>query len=211
MTAGADPCDITLRSYSAATDRYIARTTASGAICRYLDRLADLVGRGHILELGSGPGWDADYLEGRGVRVTRTDASAAFVDRLRHLGHCARMLDARWDEFGGPYDGLLANAVLLHLSPEQFQDVLDRAWRAVRPGGLLAITLKEGEGSAWSTAKLDLPRHFTYWLEPELHGALEGAGWVDTEIKHVDEPSEPWLYALARRKTSPPVATQRSG
>jgi protein-L-isoaspartate O-methyltransferase len=38
------------------------------------------VGRGHILELGSGPGWDAAYLERRGVQVTRSDATRAFVE-----------------------------------------------------------------------------------------------------------------------------------
>jgi hypothetical protein len=35
---------------------------------------------GHILELGSGPGWDAACLELRGVQVTRSDATRAFVE-----------------------------------------------------------------------------------------------------------------------------------
>jgi protein-L-isoaspartate O-methyltransferase len=52
----------------------------SGNSLAYLDRVAGLVGRGHILELGSGPGWDAAYLERRGVQVTRSDATRPFVE-----------------------------------------------------------------------------------------------------------------------------------
>jgi trans-aconitate methyltransferase len=206
MTAGADPCDITLRSYSDAIDRYIAGTEwPSAALTRYLDRIAEVVGSGHILELGSGPGWDADYLEARGARVSRTDASVAFVDRLRRHGHCARVVDARRDDLGGPYDAVYANAVMLHLSAAQVDSVLRRAWHAVVPGGLLAVTLKDGDGSAWSTAKLDRPRHFTYWREPALRAALGSTGWTDINLEHVDGPNDPWLYALAQRGIAPPT------
>lgn len=52
----------------------------------YLDQLAELVGAGTVLELGSGPVWDAAYLEGRGPRVVRTDAVSAFVDLLLATG-----------------------------------------------------------------------------------------------------------------------------
>jgi len=67
------------------------------------------------------------------------------------------------DDFGGPYDAVLADAVLLHVTREQFVDVLQRARHAVASGGVLAITLKEGDGEAWTEAKLGRPRHFTYW------------------------------------------------
>lgn len=129
------------------------------AVLAYLDRVARLVGAGTVLEFGSGPGWDASYLESRGPRVVRTDGAPAFVAMLRAAGHSARLLDVRVDDFGGPYDAVLADAVLLHLTREEFVDVLRRARRAVRSGGLLALTLKEGDGEAWTQAKLGLPRH----------------------------------------------------
>lgn len=67
-----------------------------------LDRYADLVGSGRVLELGSGPGWDALHLEARGVRVTRSDATGAFLTRLRAAGHEALHLGVRTDDLGGP-------------------------------------------------------------------------------------------------------------
>lgn len=170
--------DVTLRSYEAGADAYLQQSPPPGTRVRaYLDQLADLVVAGTVLELGSGPGWDAAYLESRGPRVVRTDAVNAFVDLLLAAGHPARLLDVRVDDFGGPYDAVMANAVLLHLSREQFVDVLGRARCAVAHHGVLAFTVKEGDGERWSRAKLGLPRHFTYWREPELRSALEANGW----------------------------------
>ena len=79
---------------------------------------------GCVLELGTGPGWDADLLETLGLSVERTDAAIAFVGRLLEAGHQARVLDARAADYGGPYDGVLADAVLLHLDPARCEDAL---------------------------------------------------------------------------------------
>lgn len=200
------PGDVTLASYEAGTQRYLDHSTPPGPLVRaYLDEVARRVGDGRVLELGSGPGHDADHLESRGVRVLRTDATAAFVERLRAAGHDARLLDVRTDDLGGPYVGVLADAVLLHLTREELDDVLARARRATRAGGVLAFTVKEGDGEGWSHAELDLPRHFTYWREPGLRAALERAGWhvrslerVAGRRERVAGRREGWLFVIAQ-------------
>lgn len=195
----ARPGDVTLATYEAAAQVYREQTAAtSRQAVEFLDRLADLVGSGQVLELGSGPGWDASYLEGRGLTITRTDAARAFVEMMRQDGHEARLLDARVDDFGGPYDAVLADAMLLHLNREEFADVVRRARAAVVPGGILGCTLKEGDGEAWSEDKLGLPRHFTYWREPAVRTVLEDAGWAVLSIDLRAGRHEPWLYVLAR-------------
>jgi len=191
--------DVTLASYEAAAGAYLQQSPPPGLrVQAYLDQIAELVGAGTVLELGSGPGWDAVYLESRGSRVVRTDAVNAFVDLLLAAGHPARLLDVRVDDFGGPYDAVMANAVLLHLSRDHFVDVLGRARHAVAGHGLFSFTLKEGVGGGWSRAKLGLPRHFTYWRERELRSALEANGWQVLSLEHVTGRVEPWLYVLAR-------------
>ncbi|ARE33981.1 hypothetical protein A0W34_12115 [Rhodococcus sp. BH4] len=63
-----DAGDITLASYEAGANLYAARPYVMGeAMVRYLARIAKLVDGGTILELGSGPGRDAEYLESLGV------------------------------------------------------------------------------------------------------------------------------------------------
>lgn len=131
--------------------------------------------------------------------MTRSDATRAFVERLRAAGHQAQLLDIRHDELGGPYDAVLANAVLLHLSRAQFRSALGRIRQSVTHAGLLAVTLKEGDGEQWSTVKLGLPRHFTYWREPALRQALHDTGWHVTFLAHVPGRTEQWLHVIAQR------------
>ena len=47
------------------------------------------------------------------------------------------------------------------------------------------------------TAKLDLPRHFTYWREGPLREVLASTGWWPVAIERV-QGREPWLYVLCR-------------
>lgn len=194
-----DPGDITIASYDASADVYAAQTSSTSPVrVAWFDRVVDAIGTGHVLELGSGPGWDAIELEGRGLRVSRTDATPAFLAMLRAAGHDARHLDVRTDDLGGPYDGVFADAVLLHLDRTQFADLLARARAAVVDGGVLAFTIKEGDGDEWHERKLGLPRHFTYWREPAVREVLGATGWDVVALEHVKGASEPWLYVIAR-------------
>ena len=199
-TAVPDPGDVTIATYQARAQRYAEQTAnPSAALIEFHDRFAALVGTGaRVLELGSGPGHGASYLESRGVQVDRTDATPAFVEMLRASGHAARLLDARFDELGGPYDAILADAVLLHLGRDQLEQLLVRARHAVTTNGVLAATLKEGDGAAWSNARLGRLRHFTYWREPALRELLTRTGWTVISLDHVQGAVDPWLYLLAR-------------
>lgn len=150
-----------------------------------------------VLEVGSGPGLHARHLEERGLRVRRTDGARAFVERLRAQGHTADLLDVRTDALPGPLDAVLASAVLLHLTRAEMADFLRRAAVAVRAGGVLAFSVKVGDGEAWSTAKLGLPRFFVYWREPALREVLREAGWTVLDVEHVAA-RENWLMVTAR-------------
>jgi protein-L-isoaspartate O-methyltransferase len=194
------PGDITLAAYQEAAGEYLRNSARPGPEqIAYLDHFAGLVGSGSVLEIGTGPGWDADHLEFRGLRIVRTDAAPAFVERLRSAGHDARLLDVRTGDLGGPYQAVLANAVLPHLDRDQFEDVLRRARSAVVAGGILGFTLKEGDGAAWSDHKLGLPRHFTYWREPALRTVLRRTGWRVDFLDHIAVRENYWLRVLARK------------
>ena len=200
-----DPTEVTLRTYEAHADRYTAdRHSAEAAFSAdVLALLEALVGRlpagARVLEIGTGPGMEADYLEDRGLAVDRTDAAPAFVRRLREQGHGARLLDVRHGDLGGPHDAILANAVLLHLDRQAAALALAACRDAVRPGGLLALTLKEGDGEAWSSAKLSDPRWFVYWRKDALQDLLAAAGWKVLSLRQVQGRTEPWLHALCER------------
>ena len=194
--------DETLRAYEQRADRYFdaSAPAVSAEVAGLLDAVVTRLRPGsHVLEVGTGPGREAAYLEERGLHVDRTDATAAFVERLRANGHDARLLDVRDGNLGGPYDAVLANAVLLHLDRAQARLAVEACRQAVRPGGLFALTLKDGDGESWSDAKLGAPRWFVYWREEALRAQLSDAGWRVLDLRQVPGRSESWLHALCER------------
>ena len=117
-------------------------------------------------------------LEDRGLTVRRTDITPAFVELMRSRGYDAEVLDPLTDELGGPYDGVWASACLLHVAREDLPTVLRNLAGATRPGGALAMSLKEGDGEEWSVhGHVREPRRFVYWREAPLRAVLTDAGW----------------------------------
>jgi 2-polyprenyl-3-methyl-5-hydroxy-6-metoxy-1,4-benzoquinol methylase len=190
----------TLHTYERAASLYRERTERTDEADDLVALVAAHAPTGAVvLEVGSGPGHDADRLEALGFAVRRTDAARSFVELQRADGHDIDVLDVRTDDLGGPYDVVFAQAVLLHIDRAELPGVLARARAAVRPGGLLALTLKEGDGEEWSTHKVELPRHFTYWRAGPLRAELVSAGWEPMVLETTSATYGPWLRSLSRR------------
>ena len=158
-----------------------------------------------VLEIGSGGGRDALLMEELGLRVRRTDITPGFVALLRERGHACDLLDPLVDDLSspdGPHDAVWANASLLHVERRHLSSVLARLGAVTRPGGLLRVSLKEGDGEGWSThGSVRHPRHFTYWRADALREVLRGAGWVDVEVMGgiAGKRAESWLEVSAVR------------
>jgi hypothetical protein len=162
-----------------------------------IDLLADRITPGaRVLEIGSGTGRDAIELERRGFVVRRTDATQAFIDMMRTDGYEAARLDALRDDFGGPYDAVFADAVVLHFDRAQLADVLRKAGRAA---GVLAISTREGKGEEWTNRHLNLPRHFVMWEEDPLRELLTSTGWVLQELRRTTGQIGGWFNFVATR------------
>lgn len=152
---------------------------------------------GRVLEIGSADGRDAAFLESLGREMRRTDATRAFVEMLQQGGHPADVLNVLTDDLGGPYAGVLADAVFLHLTPEQLANVFVRIRQTLSPGGLLAFSVKIGEGSEWSSHKLGAPRWFQYWEETSLRTLLGDCGFDVVDLAVDTGGAWDWLLLLA--------------
>ena len=201
---------LTVQAYDAHAEAYAAgRAPRSDDVRADLAEFAAAVGDGaRVLEIGSGSGRDALALEELGLSVRRTDVSRSFVRLLRAGGHDAEVLDPLTDDLADPerpgaaYDGVWANASLLHVRREHLPTVLSRLADATRSGGVLAMAVKEGEGARFSThGSVAAPRHFTFWRESPLRAVLAGAGWRVTACEGgVAGPrGETWLEVRAER------------
>lgn len=162
--------------------------------------MADLPAGAALLDLGCGPGNAAAVMAAAGFAVTAVDASAEMV-RLASAVEGITVRQARFDEIDDvdAYDGIWASFSLLHAPKADFPAHLAALKRALRPGGLLFLGLKLGEGE-----KVDrLGRFYAYYTEPELTGLLEAAGFAvaDTrcfEVKGMAGEFEPSIAVFAR-------------
>ncbi len=134
------------------------RRLAAGSWPGRLARLAEAVPGGHVLEIGSGPGWDADQLEEAGLTVRRTDITQAFIDQQRARGRQVDRLDAINDDLGGPYDAVVALHVLQHVRAGGVHRGAGegRGRPATRWAGS-SSSIPVGEGTSWEDGRSGRP------------------------------------------------------
>lgn len=192
--AAADRTIESYEAYAATYDRLVG-PTVSASIEAALRRLVAVVPPGgEILEIGSGPGREADFVEDLGVRVRRTDATRAFVGMQAQRGKRAELLNVITDELGGPYDGILAMCVLIHVGFDQTDAVLRKIAGSLRPGGGFLVSMREGDGETHGNY------HTVYWRTADFTARLLSAGFrVDWEEHDVDSDGDAWLTYLATR------------
>jgi 2-polyprenyl-3-methyl-5-hydroxy-6-metoxy-1,4-benzoquinol methylase len=149
---------------------------------------------GSVLEIGSGPGREADFVESLGAVVRRTDAAQAFLDVQAERGKEAELLNVVTDELGGPYDAVLALCVLIHVDREQIDPVLRKIRRALEPGGAFLVSMRTGEGETSGDY------HTVYWTRERFATRLVAAGLeIQWHMQSVDCDNDEWVTFLARR------------
>ena len=189
----------TVESYELIADDYARETAGSGVLSNGLTRLAETVPGGLALEIGSGPGWDADALEEAGMTVRRTDITQAFIEGQRARGKQADHLDVISDDLGGPYDAVVALHVLQHVEPDDLSTVLAKVAGALRPSGRFLVSIPLGEGAGWEVGESGRNYFRALWTEAEFTAALARVGleaeWTERAI---EEEETGWLCVLAQ-------------
>ncbi len=199
-----DPADEnrrTVEAYDIYADRYAEVTRASHFDSRdeALDVfMARVKPKGCVLEVASGPGWDADVMESRGLNVRRTDISEGFIAVQAKRGKRVERLDLIEDDLGGPYDGLVALYMIQHIARPLVDGVIARMAAALVPDGLLLFSFQLGEGERVD-AGTGGDYHIVMWPHEEMEAILVRHGleivWDRTE----DGREARWVTLVARR------------
>lgn len=196
----------TLASYERIAHSYAESTrgTPDGELAVMMRQMIDSRPHaGAILELGSGPGWDADFIESLGAEVRRTDATKAFCDFQVSRGRVAERLDAITDSFTDVrwphYDGAMAMYVLQHIERKDTPLVLEKVAAALTPGGTFLVSIRDGVGEECEGDSAANRYHVTLWEERPFKDALIKAGLEPLRIVHSVDAEGPWLILLARK------------
>jgi SAM-dependent methyltransferase len=199
--------------YDDNAEAYRQRTLACNLEPLHEAFLSRLSPGAHILDAGCGPGRDTSAFLRRGFRVTAIDASPAMVDvATRVTGQPARLLRFQEMEFDSEFDGIWANASLLHVRVGEIDDVLRRLARALVPGGLLHASVKVGDGERVAPDG----RLFCDYSETSLralfarHPELRLLSIEQSEAQPAQLDGRSWLMALAVRSAAAATATAAS-
>lgn len=157
--------------------------------------------RAEVLELGTGGGHDAAFMLAQGLRVSPTDASVALAaEAERRLGQAVTIMAFSALEAASRYDGVWANAALLHAPKSELTSDLARIHRALRPGGLLVASFKAGDGEGRDR----YGRYYNYPARDELAAHVRAAGiWSELSVTAqagtgYDNVPTTWLWVSAR-------------
>lgn len=149
---------------------------------------------GTVLEIGSGSGRDADFVESLGGIVKRTDAAQAFLDLQAERGKKGELLNVVTDALGGPYSAILAMAVLIHVDRALVAPVLRKVFDALEPGGVFLAGMRIGEGETNGDYQT------VYWAKERFAEALAAAGLrLQWDRQWIGREDVTWVSFLARR------------
>lgn len=99
--------------------------------------------------MGSGPGQCSKYFSEKGFNVTGIDFSEEFVNIARENVSGVNFIEANILSYPfeqEKYNGIWANAVLLHFTTEEVESLLLRIKDALYLNGILYISFMEGSG-----------------------------------------------------------------
>lgn len=189
----------TVQAYEGYARQYAAAVSqeSSGIAREGIERMAAMIPNGTILEVGSGPGWDADYAETLGFTVRRTDVTKTFRDFQIERGKAIDALDILTDDFGGPYDGIVALYVLQHVERDQVAPVLDKVAQALKKDGVFFVALREGRDELWERSERSGDYHITLWDEADFVNALTTAGLQAVWFERNTDEDGNWLVFIA--------------
>lgn len=193
---------------SAGTDDFYARQAADYAAASevssierlqaFLDRMPPAAS---ILELGCGAGLDSAFMLAAGFDVTASDGSPEMAREAEHrIGRPVRVMPFDRLTDREAFDGIWANACLLHVARSELSATLGRILTALRPGGLFYASYKTGKPEGPD----EYGRYYNYPPQDWLAGIYRGVGWSNVKIEHkagggyggerVD-----WLHVLAEK------------
>ncbi len=159
---------------------------------------------GKILDVGCGPGRDLVAFAQQGHEAIGLDATPAFVEMARQLSGCDVWQQSflNLDLPPNIFDGIFANASLIHVPSQNMVEVLRRLCNALVPNGALVMSMARGGTEGYSSRPTG-DRYVALWEYETLAPCIEQAGLT---VRHhyyrppgLPRAAQSWLAIVAVR------------
>ena len=153
-----------------------------------------------IMDVGCGSGRDMRWLKDQGFQPEGFERSQGLAGLARaHSGCPVLEGDFEVHDFSGvKMDAILLVGALVHVPHDRFSGVFSNILRALRPGGHLLLTLKEGR----TQNEHDGNRSFYLWRDEDLRDIFDALGLVvkdfSRQISKIRE-TDVWLGYILQR------------
>ena len=187
-------------------DSNTVRTAWKARIRQEVLDQAKAEGKESLLELGAGVGYDSQFFQLGGLRVTAVDLSGEMVARCREKGVEAYELDfCQLSSLERTFDCIYTLNALLHVPAEELRQVLAEIDAVLNPDGLVYIGVYSGEDQIrWlSNEKISsISRFFMFYAADTLQTALkEFFDVLRFETYPVGEADDHFHSILLRKRT----------
>lgn len=156
--------DQNLKYYDQHADEYTLKTSKIDMSTIRKEFMAFLPVGATILDAGCGPGWDSlSFLE-HGYNIEAFDASESMVNiAKKNTGISVRKMFFQEMDYENIFDGVWANASLLHIEEGELIPVFKKISTSLKQGGHFFASFKYGQGTLY-----DGERWFTMMTEIEI-------------------------------------------
>lgn len=193
----------TIDYYNKNAQAFYDRTIHTNLIETYDKFLSLLPEEASILDAGCGVGRDTKYFIEKGHHVTAFDASPEMVlYASRETGQ--EILLSRYQDilFQEQFNGVWAQASLLHVPYEETRNVYEKIYHALKPGGVFYASYKYGN-AYMPTVDRDFYNMTESTILPYFTGLfdlIEIWKMADTRSKVAMSPDKAWLNFIVRKR-----------
>jgi SAM-dependent methyltransferase len=186
-----DYLDETIDIYNSVASTYAVQQLDHGPVMQRSRFISLLPKFGKILDAGCAAGRDSAYFSEHGFKVIGVDLSEKLLELARIAVPGAKFYSADMRHLSfekGMFDGIWACASILHIKHKDIPNVLTGFFTILKPGGILYVHVKKGEGEEY----IDEPsipgkkRFYSLFSKEKLKKYCENAGFTILDVFDVE-------------------------
>lgn len=164
---------------------------------------------GIVLDVGCGGGTTTKFLLENGMRVVGVDLSENMIEIAKREApqaefHICDLRDI--EKIEGVFDGILAQAVLLHIPKKEISKSLEKLVSKLKNGGYLCVFMKERKSNGpeeeieeRTSYGKTFRRFFSYFTTEELRKLLIDAGLENIFEDIIPVGHTRWIQIIAKK------------